>query len=164
VDHFDIMARSRFTNPVAAWLAVRLGSCLLEDLLDGGPSRGRASRHERWAITSAFLAARDSSTYKKEAFGFKILGSADRVWVVRIATVNNDIALFQVRFEQFNKVVDGGSSFDEEKYFAGFFEFGTELLDFGTLYFGACCCFDESRRSCREVKEHCGPFASFARK
>jgi hypothetical protein len=63
---------------------------------------------------------------------------------VRIATVNNDIALFQVRHEQFNEVIDGGSGFDEENYFAGFFQFGTELGDLGTLYFGACCCFDES--------------------
>ena len=90
-----------------------------EDLLDVGPSSVRAAGHQGRAVPRALLAARDARSDKEQALGLELLGAADRVGVVRVAAVNDDVALFEVGLELADKVVDGLAGLDEEDDAAG---------------------------------------------
>jgi len=48
-------------------------------------------------MTGAFLTTRDTGTDEKESLSFELLNTADGVRIVRITTVDDDIALFKVR-------------------------------------------------------------------
>jgi len=71
----------------------------LEDLFDGRPGGRRSTRHERWTITSTLFTARDARPNEKETFSLKFLGSTNRIGIVRISAIYNDIAFVEVRYE-----------------------------------------------------------------
>lgn len=48
---------------------------------------------------------------------------------MRVATVDDDISLLEVRLEERDKVVDGRSGLDEENDLAGSLELAAKLLD-----------------------------------
>ena len=129
VDHLDVVARAGVADPVAARLAVGLGGRLLEDLLDVGPRGLGATGHERRAVARALLAARDARADEEETLSLELLGAAVRVGEVRVAAVDNDVALLEVRLELGDEVVDGRAGLDEEDDLAGALELLAELLD-----------------------------------
>lgn len=129
MDHLDVVARAGATNPVTAGLALDLGSGLLEDVLDVGPSGGRATGHERGAVTGTLLTTRDTRADEKEALGLELEAAAGRVGVVRVTTVNDDVALVHVGEELSNEVVDGLAGLDKKDDTAGALELGAELLN-----------------------------------
>lgn len=57
------------------------------------------------------------------------MSSADRVRVVRVTAIDDDVALLEMRLELADEVVDGPAGLDEEDYPARFLELGAKLLD-----------------------------------
>ena len=129
VNHLDIVTGTRLTDPVAAGLAVDLSSGFLENLLDVWPGGGRTTRHQRRTVASTLLTTRDTGTDEQETLGLELLGAADRVGVVRVTTVDDDVTLFKVRGELIDECIDSRASLDEEDDFAWRLELGDELLD-----------------------------------
>lgn len=129
VDHFDIVASTLIADPVAARLAIRLGSNALEDVLDVWPGLFITTRHQRRAIAGTLFASGNTSTDKADTFLGKVFGSTVAVWVVGVSAVNDDVALVAVREQLLDEVVDGRTSHDQKHHTAGFLELGDELLD-----------------------------------
>lgn len=129
VDHFDIVTSTLVTNPVTARLAVRLGSDALEDILDEWPGLLVTTGHERGTITGTLLTTGNTGSDESETLLGKVLCSAVAVWVVRVSTVNDDVALFDERKQLLNEVIDGRTSHDQEHDAAGGLELGDKLLD-----------------------------------
>lgn len=129
VDHLDVVSRTALTDPVATGLTERLGGSLLEDLLDRGPSGGGTTGHQRRTVSSTLFTTGDTGTDEQETLGLELLGPSDRVWVVRVTTVNDDVALFKERLELLNEAVDGGSGLDQQDNLSGSLELLAELLD-----------------------------------
>ena len=80
-------------------------------------------------MTGTFLTARDTGADEEKALGLELLGAADRVGVVRVTTVNDDIALLKVGDELLDESIDSRASLDEEDDLAGALELRAELLD-----------------------------------
>jgi hypothetical protein len=81
-------------NPLTAWFAVALGRDGLENILDILPSILGAARHDGRTVTSTFLAAGDTSADKAEPLFGKISGTAVRIGIVGVASINDDVSLF----------------------------------------------------------------------
>jgi hypothetical protein len=129
VDHLDIVTRTSLTNPITARFAIGLSCCFLEDLFDCRPSSWGTTRHERRAVACSFFATRDARADEKKTFRLKRLGTADRVGIMGIPTIYNDVTGFQMFFELCDKVIDGGPSLDEEDDLSGLLELRTKLFD-----------------------------------
>lgn len=131
VDHLDVVASTLVTNPLTAGLAVRLGRDALEDILDVRPGLRVTTGHDRGTVTGTLLTTRDTGTDEADALGGKVLGAAVGVGVVRVTTVNDDVALLDATLvqEELNEVVDGLAGHDEHHHTAGLLELGAELLD-----------------------------------
>ena len=126
-------------DPVAARLALSLSGGFLEDLLDVGPGGIATTGHQRRAVTGTLLTTRDTGADEEQALGLELVGAADRVGVVRVTTVDDDVSLLEVRLELGNEVVDGLAGLDEEDDAARTLELGAELLDgVGADDVGAC--------------------------
>lgn len=80
-------------------------------------------------MTSSLLSTRHSSANEEQSFGLELGSAPDRVGEVRVATVDDDISLLEVRLEERDKVVDGRSGLDEENDLAGSLELAAKLLD-----------------------------------
>lgn len=138
MDHLHVVTRAGLADPVAAGLAVDLSSSLLEDLLDSGPSRGGTAGHKRGTISSTLLTTGNTRAYEEQALGFELLRAADRVGVVRVTTIDDNITLFEVGLEELNEVINGLASLDEKDDFAGTLQLGDKLFDrVSTLDVGA---------------------------
>jgi hypothetical protein len=92
VDHLDVVARTRVSDPLAA-----RGSVLdarrdgLEDGLNVLPRRRGAARHDGGAEEGAFLAAGDAGADEEEALGLELLGAPIRVGKVAVTAVDDDV-------------------------------------------------------------------------
>ena len=128
MDHLDVVTSTLGADPVAARLAVRLGGGLLEDLLDVRPRLGVATGHERRAVTGTLLTTGDTRTYEKETFFLKFFGTADRVWVVGVTTIDDDVTRLEMGDELANEVIDSRAGLDEKNDFTRSLEFFAELL------------------------------------
>ena len=129
MNHLHVVACAGWANPVAARLAVRLRGSLLEDLLDGCPGLSRTAGHERGAVAGALLTARNTGADEEKALGLELLRAADRVGVVRVTTVNDDVALLKMRRKLVDESVDSRTGLDEEDDLARALELGNKLLD-----------------------------------
>jgi hypothetical protein len=139
VDHLDVVAGTGLADPVATWLTLGLGGGLLEDLLDVWPSGIGTTWHEGWTVSGTLLTTRDTGTDKEQALGLELVGSSDRVGVVRVTTVNDDVALLEVGLELADEVVYGLTGLDEEDDSPWGLELGAQLLDrVGADNVGAC--------------------------
>ena len=137
MNHLHVVACAGRANPIAAWLAVGLRGSLLEDLLDRRPRLSRTAGHERGAVTGTLLTAGNTRADKEKALGLELLRAADRVGVVRVTTVNDDVALLEVRYELLDESVDSRTGLDEEDDLARALELRNELLNGpGTLDLG----------------------------
>jgi hypothetical protein len=112
---------------------------LTEDLLDVRPCGIGTTGHEGRTVSGTLLTTRDTGTDKEETLGLELVGSSDRVGVVRVTTVNDDVALLEVGLELTDEVVDGLTGLDEEDDSPGLGELAAELLDrVGTNDVGSC--------------------------
>lgn len=129
VNHLDVVSGTALTDPVATGFTHGLGRGLLEDFLDRGPSGGGTTGHQGRAVSGTFLTTGDTGTDKQETLGLEFLGPSDRVGVVRVSTVNDDVTLFKERFELSDKAVDGGTGLDQQDDLSGSLELLAELFD-----------------------------------
>lgn len=129
VNHLHVVSGTGLTDPITAWLALNLGSRLLEDLFDMRPCSGGTAGHEGRSVTGTLLTTGDTTADEKEALGLEILGTANRVGVVRVTTVDDDVTRLEVRYELLDESVDGITSLDEQDDFTRGLELGNELLD-----------------------------------
>lgn len=129
MNHLNVVSGSLISNPLTTWLSVRLGRDGLEDVLDVRPRCLVSSWHDRWSVTGTLLTSRNTGTDKVDALLGEILGTAGGVWVMRVTSINDDIALLEVWEESLNEVVDWLSGHDEEHDAAWGLELSTELLD-----------------------------------
>ena len=102
---------------------------LLEDLLDVGPSGVGSTGHEGRTVSGTLLTTRDTGTDEQETLGLELVGSSDRVRVVRVTTVNDDVTLLKVGLELSDEVIDGLTGLDKEDDSSRGLELGAELLD-----------------------------------
>ena len=123
------MAGAGLTHPVSTRVALNLGRSLLENLLNGRPGIRRTTGHKRGAMTGALFASRDTGTDVKEPFGFKLLNTANGIRVVRVSTINDDIALFEVRGQLIDKIIDGRACFDKKDDLARTLELGGKFFN-----------------------------------
>jgi hypothetical protein len=131
VHHLDVVTGTLVTNPLAAGLTVRLGRDGLEDVLDVRPGLLVTTRHDAGTVSGTFLSAGDTSSDKADALLGKVLCSAVGVGVVRVSTIDDDVALFYATLvkEELDEVVDGLASHDEHHHAAGLLELRDEVLD-----------------------------------
>ena len=129
VDHLHVVSRAGLTYPITARLAVDLSGSSLEDILDVWPSGVRTTRHERRTVTSTLLTTRDTRADKEKTLGLKLLSSANRVGVVRVTAVDDDVTRLQFRNELVNEGIDGSSGLDEQDDFAWLLELGNKFVD-----------------------------------
>lgn len=104
-------------------------SRLTEDLLDVGPGSIGSTGHEGRTVSGTLLTTRDTGTDKEETLGLELVGSSDRVGVVRVTTINDDVTLLEVWLELSDKVIDSLTGLDEEDDSPWGLELGAELLD-----------------------------------
>lgn len=129
VNHLHVVPGTSLADPIAAWLALNLGSRLLEDLFDMRPCSGGTAGHEGRPETGTLFTTRDTTADEKETLGLELLGSADGVGVVRVTTVDDDVTGLEVRCELLDERVDGSTGLDEQDDFTRGLELGNELLD-----------------------------------
>lgn len=129
--HLDVVTSALVTNPLTAWLAVRLGRDALEDVLDVWPCLLVTTWHDRWAVSGTLLATRDTGSNESNALLSEVLGAAVGVWEVGITTVNDDVAGLNTALgeEGLDEVVDWLACHDEQHHTAWLLELRDELLD-----------------------------------
>lgn len=90
-------------------------------------------------MTRTLLTTGYTGADKEDSLGLELLAAADRVGVVRVTTVNDNVTLLEVGEELLNESVDGGTGLDEENYLARALKLGNEFLDrLGANDVGAC--------------------------
>ena len=130
VNHLDKVAGTLVTDPVAAGLAVvALGGNALEDVLDVRPGGLVATGHQRGAVAGTLLTTGDTAADEADALGSQLFSAAIAVGKVGVATVDDDVALIEVRQQTGDEVVDGLTSHDKEHDTTGTLQLGAELLD-----------------------------------
>jgi hypothetical protein len=88
-------------------------------------------------MAGTLLSSRNTRANKQEALRLELLGPADRIGVVRVTAIDDDITLLEMGGELFNKGVDGIAGLDKEDNFAWLLQFCSELLNgMGTLNIG----------------------------
>jgi hypothetical protein len=107
------VARTILSNPITAWFSIYLRCGLLEDVLDMWPSGGGTTRHEGRTISRTLFTTGNTGSDKEEAFLFEILCTTNGIGEVRIATVDDDIALFEIRDQLVDEIVNCDTSLDE---------------------------------------------------
>jgi hypothetical protein len=104
-----------------------------------GPSGIGTTGHEGRTVSGTLLTTRDTGTDKEQALLLELVSSSDRVGVVRVSTIDDDISLLEVRLELTDEVVNGLTGLDEENNSPGLGELAAELLDgVGTNDIGSC--------------------------
>jgi hypothetical protein len=119
------------TNPLTARLAVRLGRNSLQDVLDIWPCLLVTTGHDRWTITGTLLSSGNTSTHESDALLSQVSASSVGIWVMRVAAVDDDVALLKTSLceESLDELVDSFSGLDQEHHTSWCLELGNEFLD-----------------------------------
>lgn len=131
VHHLDVVASTLVTNPLTAWLAVRLGGDALEDVLDVWPGLLVTTRHDGWTVAGTLLTTRDTGADEADALLGKVLGAAVGVWEVGVAAIDDDVARLDTALgeQSLDEVVDGLAGHDEQHHATWLLELLDELPD-----------------------------------
>lgn len=129
MNHLDVVTSTLVTNPVAAGLAIRLGSNALEDVLDVWPGLGVATGHQAGAVAGTLLTTGDTGANESDTLRGQVLRTAVAVGIVRVTAVNDDITLLKVGEKSLNEIIDWLAGHDEKHDLAGALELSAELLD-----------------------------------
>ena len=116
VHHLDIVPRAVFADPVAARRAVHLGRDRLEDRPDMRPRGMGPAGHDRGPEASPLLAAGNAGPDVEQAVRFDMGRPADRIAVIRVAAVDDDIARLQKRDQLFDETVHRRSGLDQHHH------------------------------------------------
>ena len=90
-----------------------------------------AAGHQGRAVTGAFLAARDTQAHEVDVLLRAGVVAADRVGIVGVAAVNDDVAGLQVGHQALQHSVHRGTCLDHQQDLPGLFQNGAELLQRG---------------------------------
>ncbi|SRR6266702_2395143 len=123
VHHFDVVAGAGLTHPISAGITLNLSRGFLENLLDGRPGIRRTTRHERGAITGAFLTTGHTRPNEEESLGFEFLDATDRIGIVRVSAINDDVTLFEMGGQLLDEGIYSGPGFNEKDNLARALEF-----------------------------------------
>jgi hypothetical protein len=124
------MVRQTITNPLTAGLAVALGGYGLQNVLDVWPCLLVSTGHDGRAVTGTLLTSRDTGSDESDALLGEVFGSSVGVGVVRVAAINDDVALLGTGLEDgLDEGVDGCAGLHEQHHAAGFLQLGDEVLD-----------------------------------
>jgi hypothetical protein len=141
------MAGTPIADPLAAGFAVGLGGDELEDILrycqlqltdapgssyfDIWPGLLVATRYDAGAVSSTLFSSGNTSAHKADAFLRQVLGAAVGVRVMRVATVDDDVALLDAALiqEQLDEVFNRLSSHDEHHHASGLLEHQVEIVN-----------------------------------
>src|SRR5699024_4262210 len=104
VDHLDEVASAVRADVGAARLAINLRGNGLQQRAWGLVGLGGATRHDRWAVQGALLAAGNAGADEVQAAGGDLLLAADRVRVQGVATIDDDVT----RVHEFGELLDHG--------------------------------------------------------
>jgi len=74
-------------------------------------------------MAGALFTSGNTRSDEEKAFGFELLRTADGIGEMGVATVNDDVALFEVRNECIDELVNGTPGFDEKDDSTGLLEF-----------------------------------------
>ena len=129
VHHFDEVACAAFAHPVAAGFAVYLGADALENGLHIGPGFRGTAGHHAGALQSALLAAGDAGADIIQALAFYILAAADGIREMRIAAVDDDVALFQMGNQLLDEGIHRRAGLHHEHDLPGLFQIFHQFLD-----------------------------------
>lgn len=102
---------------------------LTENFLDVGPSSVASTGHQTGSIPRTLFTARYTRTDKEQALGLELFSPSNRIGVVGVSTVNDDVTLLEVGLELGDKVVYGLTGFDEEDDSARGFELLAQFLN-----------------------------------
>jgi hypothetical protein len=139
VDHLDVVTRAGLANPITARFTKRFSSSSLEDGLNCGPGGRRTTGHERRTVTGTLLSSRNARTNEQEALLLKLLGPSDRVGIMGVTTINDDITLLEMGSELLDERINGRTGLDKEDNFTWPLELGNKLFDgVSALDVGAC--------------------------
>ena len=94
-----------------------------------GPGCGIAAGHDGGAVARAFFAAGDAGADEENAFLGECFGAAVGIGEVRVAAVDDDVALFEVRQDGVDHLVDGVAGFDHQHDAARGLEQPAEFFD-----------------------------------
>ena len=122
VHHLHIVTGTSLADPVAARLTIDLSSSGLENFFNVRPGGRGTTRHERRAITGTFFTPRNTRANKEETLGFEFLCAANRIGVVRVTTIADDVTLLELRRKLFDESIDSSTSLDKKDDFAGLLE------------------------------------------
>ena len=114
VHHLDEVAGAVRADVRAARHAVDLGRDLLEDRAERLVGLRGAAGHDRRAEQRALLAARDAGADEVQALLAQRGLAADRVREVRVAGVDDDVALLEERHELVDDRVRGAAGLDHD--------------------------------------------------
>lgn len=99
--------------------------------LDVWPRLLVSTGHDAGAVTGTLLSSGHTRSDESDALLRKVLGAAVCIGVVRVAAVNDDVALLNATLgeKKLDEVVDGLSSHDEHHHATGLLELCDELFD-----------------------------------
>lgn len=80
-------------------------------------------------MTGTLLTARDTGANEKETLGLELLGATDRIGIVGVTAIDDDVALLEERLKLADEAVDGGTGLNKENDFARALELRDELLN-----------------------------------
>ena len=128
--HLDVVTGTHLADPVAAGDVVfNLGANGLEDVLDEGPGSGRAARHHARAATGTFFAAGDAGTDVQQPLRLNVFLAAVGVFEQRVAAVDDDVALVEVRDQLLDEVIDRLARLDQHHHAPRCFQLGDHFFD-----------------------------------
>lgn len=85
-------------------------------------------------MTSTFFTAGNTRANEEKTFSLELFGASDRIRIVGVAAINDNIALFKVRNQLSDEIIDGRPGLHKKNDLAGTLKFGGEFLDrVGTL-------------------------------
>lgn len=80
-------------------------------------------------MSGTLLTTGNTGTDEEETLGLELVSSSDRVGVVRVSTVNDDVSLLEERLKLLDERVDGLTGLDKEDDLSRGLELGAKLLD-----------------------------------
>lgn len=114
MDHFHVVSGTGLADPITTRLAVNLCGGFLEDLLNVWPCSGGTTGHERGTIAGTLLTTRNTRADEEKTLGLKLLRAADRIGVMRVAAVNDDVTRFKFGHELVNERINGSTGLNKE--------------------------------------------------
>jgi len=112
VDHLDEVACTAVAHPLAAGLAVGLGTDRLEDGTDEGPRGLVATGHQRGSVAGTLLATTHAGSHVEQTQFGQLVAAAGCVLVLGVAAIDDHITGGEQRHQLLDEIVDRTASWN----------------------------------------------------